>query len=702
MLLLVAFGTFALGILLCFITFHTSALPVPFEHTTATEYFPFNVPMLKRNTPVQNPNGTVDKEKLCETKISEGERAAFGVLIPILVILSGIFAGLTLGYMSLDETQLLVLMKQGTERERRMAQNIVPIRKDGHLLLTTLLIANMITNETLPEVMDPVLGGGFQAVVVSIVLVVIFSELIPQSVCSRYGFQVGAYMAMFTRVVMIILYPVAWPVSRILHYLLGPHHGIVYRRSELKELVKLHAATAGGGGDLKGDTVTIVGGALDMQGKVAEEAMTPIDRVVMIPFTARLDYETLEHIVNSGHSRIPVYQDIETTSDVPGSWTPHNHSISAIGRRMGLYGPNNDAPSLENSGELPANPLSAEQSSTNRSKVHRKIIGALLVKQCVLLDPEDAVPVSDMVINALPTVPWDEPLLNVLNVFQEGRSHMAIVSPHSSLDAKATVPRTAQILAKPEAADADVEAGDLERASRGSKAAKLLSSNAIQRLLHRVKGGKESDFDDPAHPMSANGILPPAKVEKRNTVPNAPLGIITLEDVLEELIGEEILDEYDSDTESDTSEKKSLMTSPSSNHALPDTVGMMKGSFDHLDTSYDQGPTPRVVAKSPKVMMTHIPHANGSDEHLAAAMPPPMLDDIPQAKAEAASNDIQNTKSMVSEPAPALISSHVSAGPVTPMLGGIETSHKKASTSVGLRSGSEPPDVNNKNVCRGT
>jgi len=36
------------------------------------------------------------------------------VLIPTLVILSGIFAGLTLGYMSLDETQLSVLATSGT------------------------------------------------------------------------------------------------------------------------------------------------------------------------------------------------------------------------------------------------------------------------------------------------------------------------------------------------------------------------------------------------------------------------------------------------------------------------------------------------------------------------------------------------------------------------------------------------------------
>ena len=41
-------------------------------------------------------------------------RIVFGVLIPVLVLLSGLFAGLTLGYMSLDETQLHVLSISGT------------------------------------------------------------------------------------------------------------------------------------------------------------------------------------------------------------------------------------------------------------------------------------------------------------------------------------------------------------------------------------------------------------------------------------------------------------------------------------------------------------------------------------------------------------------------------------------------------------
>jgi hypothetical protein len=47
-------------------------------------------------------------------ELSQTKKIVYGCLIPVLVILSGVFAGLTLGYMSLDETQLNVLSISGT------------------------------------------------------------------------------------------------------------------------------------------------------------------------------------------------------------------------------------------------------------------------------------------------------------------------------------------------------------------------------------------------------------------------------------------------------------------------------------------------------------------------------------------------------------------------------------------------------------
>lgn len=66
-----------------------------------------------------------------------------------------------------------------SRKQREYANKIKPIRKNGHLLLVTLLLANMIVNETLPVISDPVLGGGFQSVVVSTVLIVMYVSAFP-------------------------------------------------------------------------------------------------------------------------------------------------------------------------------------------------------------------------------------------------------------------------------------------------------------------------------------------------------------------------------------------------------------------------------------------------------------------------------------------------------------------------------------------
>ena len=98
--------------------------------------------------------------------------------------------------------QLTVLAKTGTPKQKRQAERIIPLRRNGHLLLVSLLLCNMAASETLPVVSEPVLGGGIQSVIVSTVLVIVFSEIVPQSVCSRFGLQIGAFMIWPARLVI--------------------------------------------------------------------------------------------------------------------------------------------------------------------------------------------------------------------------------------------------------------------------------------------------------------------------------------------------------------------------------------------------------------------------------------------------------------------------------------------------------------------
>jgi metal transporter CNNM len=96
--------------------------------------------------------------------------------------------------MGMDEIYLQVIQQSGEDHERRDAQKVLRLLRRGkHWVLVTLLLGNVITNETLPIVLDSSLGkGGWLAVFTSTILIVVFGEIIPQSVCARYGLSIGA------------------------------------------------------------------------------------------------------------------------------------------------------------------------------------------------------------------------------------------------------------------------------------------------------------------------------------------------------------------------------------------------------------------------------------------------------------------------------------------------------------------------------
>jgi hypothetical protein len=62
----------------------------------------------------------------------------------VLVMLSGMFSGLTLGLLSLSLEGLDIVIHGGNPDERRWATRIYPVRKRGNLLLCTLLFGNTL------------------------------------------------------------------------------------------------------------------------------------------------------------------------------------------------------------------------------------------------------------------------------------------------------------------------------------------------------------------------------------------------------------------------------------------------------------------------------------------------------------------------------------------------------------------------------
>ncbi|XP_047315957.1 DUF21 domain-containing protein At4g14240-like [Impatiens glandulifera] len=386
-----------------------------------------------------------------------------------LVIFAGIMSGLTLGLMSLNLVELEILQRSGTVSEKKQAASILPVVQKQHQLLVTLLLCNACAMEALPIYLDKIFHP-FVAIVLSVTFVLTFGEVIPQAICTKYGLAVGANFVWLVRILMIICYPIAYPIGKILDAVLG-HNDALFRRAQLKALVSIHGQEAGKGGELTHDETTIISGALDLTLKTAEEAMTPIESTFSLDVNSKLDWEAIGKILARGHSRVPVY-----------SGNPTN------------------------------------------------IIGLLLVKSLLTVRPETETPVSAVSIRRIPRVPADMPLYDILNEFQKGNSHMAAVV---KVREKRKFSQTVFIGEKSE---------ETESASEHSHLTTPLLQTPNEQLADVVIDVLTSKQNDSPHDnASTNNLMQHSDDSEDGEV----IGIITLEDVFEELLQEEIVDETD-------------------------------------------------------------------------------------------------------------------------------------------------------------
>jgi len=227
----------------------------------------------------------------------------------ILVLMSAMFSGLTLGFFSLNVDDL----KRKVELKDKEATKVYSVRKNGNLLLCTLLVGNVAVNTTLAIFLGSI-ASGVIAGLVATGLIVVFGEIIPQAAFSRYALQLGSKLVWIVKFFRFILFPICWPIAKILDKVLGEEMPTVYSKKELMHIITEHEGMKDSAVDA--DEERIVKGALSFSQKKVEDIMTPRTQVIMLKFDSKLDKITLNKIRESGHSRIPVYG--ETQDDILG------------------------------------------------------------------------------------------------------------------------------------------------------------------------------------------------------------------------------------------------------------------------------------------------------------------------------------------------------------------------------------------------
>uniref|UniRef100_A0A6U6UMF9 CNNM transmembrane domain-containing protein n=1 Tax=Zooxanthella nutricula TaxID=1333877 RepID=A0A6U6UMF9_9DINO len=228
-------------------------------------------------------------------------------MVAILVALSGLFSGLTLGLLGLDVIGLQIVQRGDDPYLARCAAKIAPVRQKGNMLLCTLLLGNVAVNSALSILMGK-LASSVVGFVASTALIVMFGEIIPQASCARYALQIGARTVPLVWCLMYSpLFFITKPVSMALDWVLGREMGTIHSRTELMEMLKLQISL-GAVDEAEGEMAKQVAeGALSFRDKKVEEVMTPLEDAYMLSTEVRLGYDTIREIFETGYSRVPVY-----------------------------------------------------------------------------------------------------------------------------------------------------------------------------------------------------------------------------------------------------------------------------------------------------------------------------------------------------------------------------------------------------------
>ena len=149
-------------------------------------------------------------------------------------------------------------------QEQQYSEQLLPLlvgHSKRHRLLVSLLLLNSLANEALPLFLDELFPSKYVAILVSVTLVLFFGEIVPSAVFTGPDqVKMAAGLVPLVKVVMFVTYPLAVPIAKLLDRVLhddsgvgGSHdnnthdgefdedvtEGSYYNRTELSALVRI-------------------------------------------------------------------------------------------------------------------------------------------------------------------------------------------------------------------------------------------------------------------------------------------------------------------------------------------------------------------------------------------------------------------------------------------------------------------------------
>ena len=232
------------------------------------------------------------------------------ILLGVLVLLSGLFSALEIGFFSLSEARLRSLAeKKG--RVGKQAKLVMKIKQNPQKLLATVVVADNLVDVAAASVATAVaiqwfgsLGVGIATGIMTF-LILIVGEIIPKAIAQKRADTIARWFGGFTMLLIYVMTPLTWLfewIARTVHKLLGAGNTESISKDEVKAMVYMGAEA----GTVAVEEQEMIENIFALDDVTSEDAMTQTTDMVTLNLGSEPG-ELVRIITETGFSRFPAY-----------------------------------------------------------------------------------------------------------------------------------------------------------------------------------------------------------------------------------------------------------------------------------------------------------------------------------------------------------------------------------------------------------
>jgi metal transporter CNNM len=185
---------------------------------------------------------TVDEGVIVVVDYGLGHYLFNTTMVITCILVGALMSGLLMGIMSLDPLILGVKARAAdTEAERRNAKALLPFVQQKNRVLVAVLLINCGVNESLPIFLEALIDNPLLTVLLSLTAVLVVGEILPSAYFTgRDQIKSASRLISVLRLVIVITSPISYPISKLMdYYFLHGDEASAFKRGEISALVRI-------------------------------------------------------------------------------------------------------------------------------------------------------------------------------------------------------------------------------------------------------------------------------------------------------------------------------------------------------------------------------------------------------------------------------------------------------------------------------